>query len=122
MRIAKQSHYNKADKDQTSYVLAADNDLTNIFNVFKGRVRFGDGNNGGRGENISGEFRVFTTDATPGVESAIAHTLGATPVGWLVCNKNGVGDLYASTTAWDSSRAYFKCSAGSITFTIFLLK
>jgi len=61
MKITKQSHYNPNDKDQSRYVLTADNDLLNIFNALKGRIRFGNGNNGSRGENIQGEFIDFTS-------------------------------------------------------------
>ena len=122
MRIAKQCHYNADNKDQQSYVLAVDNDLTNIFNALKGRIRFGDSVNGTRGENISGEFRVFTTDATPNVEFSVLHTLDAFPQGWLVVSKNKAGDLYLGSSTWTKTTAFFKCSVASVTYKIFLLK
>lgn len=108
--------------DIVNYAKAVDNDLINIFTVLKGRIRFGDSIDGGRGENISGEFQTFTTNATPNAENLIAHTLGAIPIGWLVINKDKAGDLYASTTAWTSSSIAFKCSVASVTYTVFLLK
>ena len=122
MKITKQSHYNSTSKDQTGYILAVDNDLVNIFNVLKGRVRFGDAIDGYRGENIAGEFKTFVTSATPNAENTISHGLGAVPVGWLVVSKDKAGDLYASTTAWTSTKLYLKCSVASVSYKVFLLK
>jgi len=118
MRVVKQSHYNSQAKDQTGYVLAADNDLNNIFMVLKGKVSFGDGT---ASENIKGQFLTFTTSATPNAENTIPHTLGIKPIGWLVINKDKVGDLYASATTWTSSSVFLKCSVASVTYKIFLI-
>ena len=118
MRVVKQSLYNSTAKDQSDYVLAADNDLVNIFMALKGRLSFG---NGTASENISGQFVTFTTSATPNAEFSVPHTLGATPIGWLVINKDKAGDLYAGTTAWTSTSVYLKCSVASVTYTIFLI-
>jgi hypothetical protein len=118
MHVVKQSHYNSASKDQSGYLLAADNDLVNIFMALKGRLSFGDGSTS---ENIKGQFLTFTTSATPNTESTISHTLGITPVGFIVVNKDKAGDLYASTTAWTSSRVYFKSSVASVTYKVFII-
>ena len=122
MKITKQSHYNSTSQNQGGYILAVDNDLVNIFNVIKGRVRFGDAVDGYRGENIAGEFKIFTTSGTPNAENTITHGLGAVPVGWLVVSKDKAGDLYAGTTTWTSTKLYLKCSVASVTYKIFLLK
>jgi hypothetical protein len=121
MKLVKQSRFNSQDQDLTKYVTSADGDLINIFNAFKGRIRFGDTTNASRGENIAGEFRTFTSSATPNAEFSLAHTLGATALGWIVINKNKAGDLYKGSTAWTSSSVYLKCSVASVSFTIFLL-
>lgn len=118
MKVVKQSHYNSAAKDQSSYVLAADNDLVNIFMALKGRLSFGDGV---ASENISGQFVTFTTSATPNAEFSVPHTLGATPIGWIIVNKDKAGDLYKGTTVWTNSSIALKCSVASVTYKLFLI-
>jgi len=97
-------------------------DITNIINCLKGNVRFGDGNNGSGGENINGQWAVFTTPATPNSEFIIAHEIGAMPVGWLVVAKNKAADLYTGVGKWTDNLAYFKCTVASVNFRIFFLK
>ena len=122
MKITKQSAPGSIQKSPITYLLGVDNDLVSLFNLSKGRVRFGNGVDGQNGENIQGQFQTFTTDATPNAEFSVTHTLGATPVGWLVFNKNKAGDLYSGTTAWTSTTIALKCSVASVTFVVFLLK
>ena len=108
-------------KDGTNFQTDVDTDLNNIFLCLQGRVRFGDGVTGARGENISGEFRTFTT-STANTEVVVPHTLGAIPVGRIVIGQNKSGSLYSSTTAWDKNNIYVKSDVASVTFNIFLLK
>lgn len=121
MKITKQSAIGSIDKSPKTYLLGVDNDLVSIFNLSKGRVRFGDIIDGANGENIKGQFQIFTTHGTPNTEFEVKHTLGANPTGWIVMNKDKAGDLYASTTTWTSSSVYLKCSVASVTYKVFLL-
>lgn len=102
-----------------------DSDIQKIITGLNGRMRFGDGTDGERGENISGEFQLFTTSGTPDAENTIAHTLGAIPIGYILCGQDKAGSLYqlaGTGTAWTSSNLYLKCSVATVQFRIFLLK
>lgn len=122
MKVTKTSNLSSRDNNITPYDRALDADIASIFNVLKGRVRFGTGTDGARGENISGEFQVFTTSATPDAENTIAHTIGAVPIGYIVLKQDKAGSLYDSGTTWTSTNLYLKCDVASVAFTIFLLK
>jgi len=108
-------------KDGEEYLGDVDTDLSNIFLAFQGRVRFGDGVSGGRGENISGEFRTITT-AGANTEVVVPHTLGAVPVGYIVIGRNKAAHLYDSTTANTKTNLYVKSDVATTIFKIFLLK
>jgi len=105
-----------------------DANLAKLFQTLQGRVRFGDVTDGKHGENISGEFQVFTTSATPDAANTISHTLGAIPVGFLVLYQSKVGNLYGNpdgtggVTAWSDTQLFLKCNIASVTFGVFLLK
>jgi hypothetical protein len=102
-----------------------DADLDSVVTAFQGRVRFGTGTDGDRGENLSGEFQQFTTSATPDAENTIAHTVGAIPVGYIVLWQDKAGSLYQGPTTgtnWTSSNVYLKSDVASVTFLVFLLK
>jgi len=103
------------------YAKDLDTDITNIALFTQGRVRFGDGVTGARGENIEGEFRTFTT-ALANTEVSVAHTLNAIPVGRIVIAQDKAGSLYTSTTAWTKPNIYVKCDVATVTFKIFLLR
>lgn len=104
------------------YVRDLDIDIKQIFNALRSRIRFGSGTDNSKGENIAGEFQVFTSSATPDAENTIAHTLGSIPTGYIVINQNKAASLYANGTSWTSSNIYLKCNIASTTYTIFLLK
>ena len=120
MKLAKSSSLSgyEASKPE-DYIQGVDTDLINIFTAFKGRIRFGAATTGYRGENIEGEFRVFTS-ATSAGNTSVAHTLKATPVGFLLINKGGFGDVYMATAT--SATVSFAASVTSTAFTVFLLK
>ena len=118
MKLTKTSNYNGFSITQPQdYIQNVDADLTNIFDAFKGRIRFGKIANGYRGENIEGEFRVFTAT---GSTASVAHTLGTQAIGFLLINKTGFGDLYLVSS--DKATATFASSSTSNTYTVFLLK
>jgi hypothetical protein len=105
-----------------NYAKAADTDLINIFTAFKGRIRFGDATDGYRGENMSGEFRTFTSSATANASTTLTHTLESVPVGRIIINQDKAGSLYAGTGTSTTTTIPFKCDVASVTFTMFLLK
>lgn len=122
MKLVKTSNLSSRKNETNQYEKNLDSDIASLFTALKGRVRFGSTTDGHRGENISGEFQVFTSNATPDTEDTVAHTIGAVPVGYIVLKQDKAGSLYMSGTAWTSSNVYFKCDVASVAFTIFLLK
>ena len=126
MKTAKQSQYIQSNEDIKKHLVEVDNDLRNLFAVLQGRVRFGGGGDGDRGENISGQYQQFTSDATPDTEFSVSHTLGAIPNGgMIICWQDKAGSLYQGPTTgtnWTSTTVYFKCDVASVTFLIFLMK
>lgn len=102
-----------------------DTDLRNIFYILQGQIRFGNGDDGESGENISGEFQQFISDATPDTEFSVTHTLGAIPIGYIIMGQDKAGNLYqlsTTGTSWTTTTVYLKCDTASVTFKIFLLK
>lgn len=126
MIISKISNYIGNEKARMeNHINDVNTDLEKIFIAMSGRLRFGDGTDGEVGENISGQFQQFTTNATPNTEETIAHTLGSTPKGYIIFWQDKAGSLYqgpSTGTAWTSSNVYLKCSVASVTFNIFLVK
>lgn len=129
MKVAKRSNFigmkDKTEEDKEKsiqYISNLDSDVRNLVILSQGRIRFGDGTDGYRGENIAGEFQSFTTSATPDNENTILHTIGSIPVGYIVLTQNKAASLYLGTTAWTSARVYLKCNVASTAFKIFLLK
>jgi len=121
MRTAKQSQYLPGQKDKDVYEREIDNDVENLFNVFKGRVRFGDGTaSGDRGENMAGKFFEFTTDATPGTTNTVTHDFTAESKGAIVLEQDIAGHLI--TDSKTTTTTLFKSDVASVTFRIFLLK
>lgn len=44
--------------------------------------------------------------AAGGAQTAIGHTLGRIPVGWIVCRINGVAQIYEGSNAWTTTTIY----------------
>jgi hypothetical protein len=118
MKLSKLSNYVNNEKSKENYLKSADTDLINIFNAFKGRIRFGASTNGYRGENIEGEYRTYTASTTAG--TAVVHTLKVAPTGFLVVQKTGWGDLFWSSA--NSANVTFVSSTTAVTYTVFLMK
>lgn len=111
--------------DIQSQIPVLQNVIDNIIRCLNGRVRFGRGTDGDRGENIAGEFQQFTTSATPDAENTIAHTLGAIPVGVIILWQDKAGSLYqgpTTGTSWTSTNIYLKCTVASVAFKVFLIQ
>lgn len=124
MKLARQSTLNqKTEVDKQLPILQ--NDINKLYLCLQGRVRFGRGSDGDRGENMAGEFQQFTTSGTPNAENTIAHTIGAIPVGYIIVWQDKAGTLYqgpTTGTAWTSTNIYLKCSVASVTFSVFLIQ
>jgi len=123
MKLSKISPSFKEEPNSPASLI--DTDLVNLFLLSQGRVRFGGGGDGDRGENLSGFFQLFTTSATPDAENTIAHGLGSIPVGFLIMYQDKAGSLYQGPTTgtnWDATNIYLKSDVASVTFLIFVLK
>lgn len=99
-----------------------DTDIGNIVLALQGRVRFGTGADGDRGENIAGEFQVYTSNGSANTEDTIAHTLGSTPIGYIVLKQDKASNVYEGGTAWTSTNIYLKQTGTSVATTLFLIK
>lgn len=128
MIVVKKSSYNASryahDKFDNSDIINYDTDFNNVINCLNGRVRFGPGTSGNNGENMAGQFLTITTNAIANTESTFTHTMGATPVGYLILWQDKAGILYqgpTTGTAWDVSSISLKCSVASVQFKLFLL-
>ena len=97
------------------------NDLNNITLALQGNIRFGDAVDGETGENISGVWATYTSNAVADTEDAVSHSLGAIPTGFLVTNIDKGGVVYDSGTSWTDTTIYLKCSVASASVTLFLL-
>ncbi len=128
MKTAKQSNRGLVEIEDvglSDYIVALDKDVESLFKLAQSRIRFGTASDGSQGENISGEYQLFTTSATPDAENTIAHTLGAIPIGYLIFYQDKAGDLYQGPTTgtnWSSTQIFLKCDVASVTFLIFLVK
>lgn len=124
MQVAKVS--NKTDLNipdrVTNYLDSIDTDITTLFLAMQGRIAFGSGGDGVRGENISGEFQVVTDTGSADTEFTVTHNLGAVPIGYIVMKNSKSGNVYSGTTAWTSSTIYLKHSSANANITIFLIK
>lgn len=121
MKITKLSNYVGFDISKPEgYIRMVDNDLVNIFNFAKGRIRLGEAADGSRGENISGEYQIFTSGAA-GTTTIVTHTLGANPTGFIVTDKSGFGDVYMATTS-NAVITFATLATASTSYTVFLFK
>lgn len=120
MKIVKTFNYNE-NQSVESNVRRLQQDLTQVISVLQGRVRFGTGTDGDRGQNVSGSFQVVTT-AGADTEVTIAHGLGATPIGFIVLRQDKSASFYDSGTAYDATNIYIKCSVATVTATLFVIK
>lgn len=94
-----------------------------IILAISGRIAFCDGNisNEERGENIDGQFIIFTSTGAD-TEITITHSLGQKPSGYIIVLQDKAGSLYhASTdTVWTATKIYLKSSVATVTYTIFI--
>ena len=126
MKLAKQSNFVKASvKDEESllnYVEDLEKDIELLYLMTHGRVRFGTGVTTERGENVSGEFLDITTNASADTETSFAHTLGSTPIGYIVIGRDKGAVIYDGSTSWTSTAIYLRSNIVSVAAKLFLLK
>ena len=120
MKVIKTFNFNE-NQDMKTNIRRLEQDTLQLFEAFKGRIRFGTATDGYRGENIAGSFQVVTI-AGADTEVTIAHGLGAAPIGFLVLRQDKAGDFYDSGTAYDDTNIYIKCSVATVTATLFVIK
>lgn len=121
MKLVKISSYTPKS-DMEKYARDVNTDLRNVMIFSEGRIRFGDGIDDHRGENISGEFQVFTSLGTASAQNIILHGLGSVPIGYIVINQDKSASLYSVTSSWTDAQISLISSATLTAFTIFLLK
>jgi hypothetical protein len=105
-----------------AYIAQVDSDIKSLMLALQGRISFGALTDGATGENISGETQVVTDTGAANTQFTVTHTLGATPLGYIVMGIDKAGVVYESGTAWTSTSAYFKCSEANAEVKLFLLK
>lgn len=110
------------NKQLKEYIKNIDIDINNLFVALQGRIRFGTGTSGDRGENISGEFVTYTSNGSANTEDTVAHSLGSTPIGYIVIKQDKGSNVYEGGTAWSSTNIYLKQTGTSVATTLFLLK
>lgn len=122
MKVAKTSDYNTGNKGIEAQVRRQQRDLELIFTCLQGRVRFGTGSDGARGENIMGEFQVISDTGAANTEFAVTHTLGSVPIGYLVTKNSKAGTVYDGTSSWTSTTLYLRHEAANANITVFILQ
>lgn len=123
MRINKLSNYvGFKHSKQDDYISDVNKDISTLFLFTKGRTRFGDAVNNQNGENIAGEFIIYTSNGSANTEDTIPHTIGSVPVGYIVLKQDKASNVYLGTTTWTSSSIYLKQSGTTVATTLFLLK
>ena len=107
--------------------------IDKLYLLGQSRIRFGSGTDDFAGENISGEFQEFTSDATPDTEFSVSTTTNGTfqqgegtiPIGRIILWQDKAGSLYqgpTTGTAWTNTTVQFKCDVASVKFNVFLVK
>ncbi len=121
MKFVKKSNLDTTeDKDQ--YRRNLDDDIKQLAILTHGRVRFGTGLDGIRGENIAGEFQVYTSNGSADTEDTVAHGLDSVPIGYIVLKQDKGSIVYDSGTAWTADSIFLKQTGTSVATTLFILK
>ncbi len=69
-------------------------------------------------DNFECHVSTITTNATPGVETAITHGLKRVPVGAFALEKDKAAHIYTGATAKDATTYYVRSDVASVTATI----
>lgn len=85
---------------------ALDRQFSDIYTMLAAGLLFTD--------NFDAYITEFTTDATPGVETAIEHGLKRVPTGFLVLEKNKAAHLFKGSTEKTSTQYYVQSDTSSV--------
>lgn len=128
MRVQQQSTLNaqtsivKDDVTSQNQNIGIITDISNLCRATNGLLRFGDANTGQNGENIAGQWVTFVTSGTANSAFSVNHTMGASPIGFIVTSINKGAILYTSGTSFTPSTVNFNCTVSNTTATVFLLR
>ena len=86
--------------------------------IFEALIGFGDGTTA---DNIDGTWNTGADTGNADTEFSFTHSLGRTPVGFLVMNIDKGGVVYDSGTSWDATTIYLKCSTANVAVTLFVV-
>lgn len=66
-------------------------------------------------DNFDAYIATITTDATPGLETAITHGLKRVPSGYLVMSRDKAAIIYDGASAWTATTLYIRSDVASVT-------
>lgn len=69
-------------------------------------------------DNLDASIVSVASHATPGTEFSVAHGLGKSPSGYVVCGQSAAGSIFDGATANSRTTAYFKSNVSAVTFKI----
>jgi hypothetical protein len=121
VKFAKKSNLD-LQVNEEQYARNLDDDIKQLAILTQGRIRFGTGADGVNGENMAGQFQVYTSNGSADTEDTIAHTLGSVPIGYIVIKQDKGSVVYDSGTAWTATNVYLKQTVATVATTIFLIK
>jgi hypothetical protein len=104
----------------------ADNQIAwqrQISRVLSRNVSFGDGSNVNQAQNLDGFWVLgVVTPGTANTQFAVPYSLpdGRIAIAFDVKRINAAGTVYDSGTPWTASNIFLKCSAVSVTITLFI--
>lgn len=84
-----------------------------LVELFKNGITFAD--------NFNGYLTTITTDATPGVETAITHTLKKIPTGCVVLEKDKAGHVFLGASGKSSTVYNVASDVASVTATLLII-
>lgn len=90
-----------------------------LYKIFNRNISYGSSVNA-KDQNIYGKMVVVSDTGLANTEFVVEHNLGQVPNFFDVKNKNLAGDVYASSTAWTKTKAFFKASTAHMTVTLFI--
>lgn len=71
-------------------------------------------------DNFNAQIKEVTTNGSANTEDAVSHTLGRTPIGFLILNRDKAGIVYDSGTSWTATNIYLKCNVASVAIKIMI--
>lgn len=68
--------------------------------------------------SVGGPVLTASAPAAPDTDFAVAHSLGVTPVGYIVVGRDMATTIYNGTTSWDSSNIYLRSAIGGASISL----